>query len=120
MKRLSLATAALLLAACSGGEPSNDDIKAALDQELNKANEQIKQQIELAKAANPQAAAMLGGDHQVKVDNIEKTGDCKKEEAAYVCEVKMSITVPMLGTQTQTAPVRLVQTDGKWTVVGGL
>ena len=120
MKRLSLVTAALLLAACSGGEPSNDDIKAALDQELNKANEQMKQQLEQAKAANPQAAAMFDGDFQVKVDSIEKTGGCKKVESAYVCDVKMSITMPMIGTQTQTVPVRLVQTDGKWTVAGGL
>ena len=120
MKRLSLVTAALLLAACSGGEPSNDDIKAALDQELNKANELMKQQLEKEMAANPQAAAMFGDNFQVKVESAEKTSGCKKQDAAYVCDVKMSITMPMVGTQTQTAPLHLVKTGGTWTVAGGM
>ena len=117
MKHLSLATAVLLLlAACSGGEPSNDDIKAALDQELNKANELMKQQLE----KDPQAAAMFGDNFQVKVESAEKTSGCKKQDAAYVCDVKMSITMPMVGTQTQTAPLHLVKTGGTWTVAGGM
>ena len=120
MKRLSLAAAALLLAACSGGEPSNADIKAALDHELNKANDMMKQQFDKEMEGNPQAAAMFGDSFQVKVENIEKTGDCEKQDAAYVCNVKMSITMPMVGTQTQTAPLHLVKTGGTWTVAGGM
>ena len=115
MKRLSLATAALLLAACSGGEPSNEDIKAALEKETTKVNDQVKAMA----ADNPQAAAMLGNTTLMKVEKVEKAG-CKKDGTAYLCDVSMALTMPMIGTQTQTVPLRLVKTDSGWTVAGGM
>ena len=118
MKRLSLATAALLLAACSGGEPSNEDIKAALEAKMGEAQEQAKN-LAANLGAGEQAAALLNNMPTIKVEKVEKVGS-KKDGVGFISDVSMAINMPLVGTQTQTAPLRLVKTDSGWTISGGM
>jgi hypothetical protein len=91
---------AALASACSS-EPSAKDIRAAMEQQ--------------AEAANQQVGQMLGGSMKVEYHDVEKLG-CEPtgQDNAYLCDVKVDVTAPVVGRQQQSGRVRMVKGDDGW------
>jgi len=87
-----IATFTLALAACSSA-PSETDMRQALD-------EQYK------------ALAMLS-DGKSPIEELERIG-CEKSGDAYLCDVRMTLKLPMVGKQTTTSRVRFIKTSKGW------
>ena len=91
-------TAALILSGCSGA-PSEGDIKAAIEKEM-------QDNIEAGRAAGGTTVAEMMKGMMPKIKNIKKIG-CKDDgENAYLCDVEMDVT-QMNVTNKTIAPIRL-------------
>ena len=88
----------LLLSACSG-EPSEGDMRAAVEKEVVEANK---------------ATAMLGADMKTKLHSFKKVG-CKADgDNAYRCDVEMDMEAPLVGRKKVVAPMRFVKGSDGW------
>ena len=100
MKKFSMLCTMLLLAGCSSG-PSDEDIRAALQPQLDALN-QI--------AAGTGERAEL---HSVKSLGCEKA----KEGQGFICDVEADISRPMLGRAKTVSQARFIKTDDGWRMV---
>jgi hypothetical protein len=106
----SLLMGSVLLVACSGGEPSEKDIKQVITEEYGKVNKLTQ--------------SMLGADAKhgddtgkiVEVHSVRKI-DCAKEDKkgmVYLCTVEVDATKPFVGRKKETTKVHLTKDNGKW------
>ena len=92
---------ALLLVGCSG-EPSGDDLRAAMEKGIESANAAVSKV-----SANPKM--------QSKLHSLKKIG-CKADgDKAYICDVQVDVEAPFVGRTKQTAPMRVVKGPAGWT-----
>ena len=100
----------VLLAACSGGEPSESAIKQVVTERFGKVNSFTQ--------------SMLGADTAhgddtgkiVEVHSVRKI-DCAKEDSKgliYLCTVEVDATVPIAGRDKKTIKIRLTRDNGTW------
>ncbi len=99
----------LALTGCSG-EPTEADLKKALQAEMDRANEL--------------AQTMLGNEAGAAVATTIHTLDklkCKQSEVdgkqEYRCKVEMDITYPPAKRQKRQASIRMVKEDNGWMIV---
>lgn len=96
--------ACALLAACSG-EPSDSDMKAAIEQTFGGMNEQLGG-----------VGKLIGKDLSTKVKAFKKLGCAEaKGNPGFACDFEMTVDGP-LGTKTEKASARFVKGDKGWAV----
>lgn len=88
------------LAVGCGGEPSEKDMRAALERQADAARQ----------AAGAFGAAVSLEYHEVQKLGCEKTG----QGNAYVCDVEFDVTAPIVGRQKQSGRIRFVEGDDGW------
>lgn len=104
--RLTLASCAILVLAGCSNEPSDGDIKTALEAEFDGAKRQMK---ELG-MTDEIAQSMMPEIHNVKVLDCEETG-----EKAYLCNFEIDISMPMGERKTEVDRATFVKReDGTW------
>ena len=110
MRGALLLLGSVLLAACSGGEPSESAIKQVVSEHFGKVNGLTQ--------------SMLGDDTEhgddtgkiMEVHSVRKI-DCAKEDSKgliYVCTVEVDISMPIVGRDKQTIKIRLTKDNGTW------
>ncbi len=97
------------LAGCSG-EPTEADLKKALQSEMERANE----------LAQTMLGEEAGAAVATTIHALDKL-NCKRSEVdgkqGYRCRVEMDITYPPAKRQKRKASIRMVKEDSGWTVV---
>jgi hypothetical protein len=97
---LLLPFCALLLTAC--GEPSEADLKSAVEKSLTQAN---------------QVTSMVLGDKgKIEVVAVHKLG-CDKKEGAYACTIEVETKLPLVGSQRKTQQVIIANGQQGWVLV---
>ena len=97
---LLLPCCALLLTAC--GEPSEADLKAAVEKSLVQAN-QI-------------TSLVLGEKGKIEVVAVNKLG-CDKKDGAYACTIQVETKLPVVGSQRKTQQVIIADGPEGWVLV---
>lgn len=101
---------ALLLTGCSN-QPSETEIRAAIEQNLSSINNAVSGLADLT-GANAESL-------QAKVSDVKKIS-CKKvpktASPTYECEVQVSMQLPIIGQQSGTDLVTLSKTSSGWIV----
>lgn len=102
---ITVSAACVLLAACSG-EPSEADMKTAVEQTFGGMNEQLGG-----------VGKLIGKDLSTKVKSFKKLACAEaKGNPGFACDFEMVVAGP-LGEQTQKASGRFVKGDKGWTVL---
>ena len=97
-KWLAVPALVALLSACSG-EPSEGDMRAALDKEVAEANK---------------VTASLRADKKTTLHSFKKVG-CKADgDKAFRCDVEMDLEAPLVGRKKVVAPLRFVKGSDGW------
>jgi hypothetical protein len=105
-RALSVAVVACAGLAACGGEPSEADMKSAMEQIFKGINEELDG-----------VGKVVGKDLTTKVQAMKKLGCAKAEgNPGYRCDFTMTITGPM-GELSQKASGRFVKSDSGWTVL---
>lgn len=99
---------ALSLAACSAG-PSSSDVESAIQDELDRLNEQVES------LAGRRMAAELG---KYELTAFELVG-CEPAGEAYQCDIVYSMQTPMMPFNDKAVSVRMRESDRGWVVMGG-
>jgi hypothetical protein len=113
MSRFNVATsfaavslACMALAACSG-EPSETDMKAAVEQTFGGMNEQLGG-----------VGKLIGKDLSTKIKGFKKLACAEaKGNPGFACDFEMTVDGP-LGEKTEKASGRFVKGDKGWAVFG--
>ena len=100
MRLLLLPLSALLLTAC--GEPSEADLKLALEKELTQANQMT--------------TLVLGDKGKIEVVAVHKLG-CDQANGAYACTIEVETKLPVVGSQRQTQQVKVAEGKEGWVLV---
>lgn len=101
---LAVSAACGLLAACSG-EPSEADMKAAVEQTFGGMNEQLGS-----------VGKLIGKDLSTKVKGFKKLACAEaKGNPGFACDFEMTVNGP-LGEKTEKASGRFVKGDKGWAV----
>lgn len=109
LRALAIASPALLLVACSGGEPSASDIKAAYSKAVDNVMNEVK-----ANAGGNQAILGMYASKTPTVESVEKLGDCNQNDpASYTCSVKVTVKV-MGAVRSKTDSLTLFRTSDGW------
>ena len=100
MRLILLPLSALLLTAC--GEPSEADIKQALERELTQANQMT--------------TLVLGEQGKIEVVAVHKLG-CEPAQGASTCTVEVETKLPVVGSQRQTQQIKVADGQDGWVLV---
>lgn len=105
---LSAILSTFLLSACSM-QPTSDEIKKAVQDKVNQENQTV----------HSVAGDMLGKSLDLKLDSVEKIGDCIKSSdgKTYECDVKVIIDAPIVGKQTATKRLNFIKGDNGWVLM---
>lgn len=103
-RHLLIAAAAIALSACSGA-PSESDIKAMMEAELEQTSTMLK-----GIAGNGMADAMRTDIHDVTLHGCDEIRD-----EVYRCDVEVDVTAPLVGRNVQRSNITLAKTDAGWT-----
>lgn len=102
---VAVSAACLALAACSG-EPSESDMKAAVEQTFGGMNEQLGG-----------VGKLIGKDLSTKVKAFKKLACAEaKGNPGFACDFQMTVDGP-LGEKTEKASARFVKGDKGWAVL---
>jgi len=102
------ACVAFLLTGC-GGEPSGENIKSALEQQMTDASKGVE--------------ALVGRDLavglQIKVHAVNKVA-CKEssDKPGYRCDFEAVIEYPLIGQVKENGSARFVKSDSGWRAYG--
>ncbi len=113
VKTLSTGITIVLLGAALTGcskEPTEADLKKALQSEMDRANELA--QTMLGEAAGAEVATTIHAINKLNCKLSEVDG---KQE--YRCRVEMDITYPPAKRQKRKASIRMVKEDNGWMIV---
>lgn len=103
---LSVAFSACALLTACGGEPSEADLKAAVEQTYSNVNKEMNS-----------VGKLIGKDFSTKVKAFKKLACAKPEgKPGYSCDFEMTVDGPM-GESTQKGSARFVKGDTGWTVM---
>lgn len=91
---------------CSSG-PSESDIRSAFDAQIDEA----------ARAAEGFAGKGAADLFKVEIHSVEKLGCNASGDGAYLCDVKVDSTAPVVGRTSQSSTVRLRQTGDGWVLM---
>jgi hypothetical protein len=110
--KLGVILATLSLGACGGGEPSESDIQAALQAQINQALDAAMGAAGNSPEAREMAAAMIPS-----IKSVKKLG-CKEDsqKSGFNCDLQIVTTTKMGGDQTGTSSGRFVKGDKGWIV----
>lgn len=98
-----LLASTVLLSACSGG-PSENDIKALLEAELDKMSAMVSE---------------LGGDSmsdmlKVEIHNVTIHSCEEERNDVYRCDVEVDATAPVIGRSVERSEILLAKSDNGW------
>ena len=103
---LSVAFAACIALTACGGEPSESDLKGAVEQTFGGVNKELASM-----------AKLVGKDLSTKIKSFKKLACAKPEgKPGYACDFEMTVDGP-LGESSQKASARFVKGDKGWTVM---
>lgn len=96
---------AALLAGCDS-EPSSSEIQKAMQDNIDRTNQQAKQRF-----------GENSKDMLTTLNKAEKVS-CKESEAkgTYLCKVDTDITLPMMGEKQTVAEFKFMKSNGSWIV----
>jgi len=108
-----LAALALLAAGCSG-EPSDADIRSALEKDMAKTAQSINKTTQMFGGAGKALSEMM----KTEIHAVKKIGCVEsKDSPGYVCDFEVDMTAPVTGRGKETAKARFVKGPEGWVVV---
>lgn len=111
----SLLCALLLAAAGCSGEPSETDIRAALEKDAAKHGQALNQTAQMFGGAGKTLTDMIG---TMEIHAVKKIGCVAAKDApGFVCDVEIDMTVPLAGRSKDMASARFVKSPDGWVVV---
>lgn len=117
MNRLltGLLSALLLFAVGCSGEPSEKDIRAALDKDAAKHSQALNQTAQVFGGAGKALTDMIG---TMEIHGVKKIGCVEAKDApGFVCDVEIDMTVPLTGRSKEMTSARFVKSPDGWIVV---
>jgi len=88
---------ACLLTACSGGEPSEQEIFDAAQMQLENTLSGV-------------------AEGMITIHAVKKLG-CSKADNGYNCDIESDVERPFVGRQKATTQIRLINSDDGWVIV---
>lgn len=106
--------ALLLTAAGCSMEPSDADLKSAIEKSMSKTNESLNQTAQMFGGAGKALTDMIG---QVEVHGVRKIG-CVQADGSpgYVCDFEIDMTVPFAGRSKKMEKARFVKGPDGWVI----
>lgn len=110
----ALAAAFVLLAAGCSGEPSDADIRAALEKNIARNSESLNKTTQMFGGAGKFLTDMIG---KAEIHSVRKI-DCvaAKDAPGYVCDIELDMTVPLTGRKKDVTSARFVKGPDGWVV----
>lgn len=109
-----LAALLVLLAAGCSGEPSDADIRAALEKNIAANSESLNKTTRMFGGAGQFLTDMIG---KAEIHSVKKIGCVAAKDApGYVCDVELDMTVPLTGRKKDMTSARFVKGPDGWVV----
>jgi hypothetical protein len=110
-----LLCALLLFTVGCSGEPSEKDIRAALDKDAAKQSQALNQTAQMFGGAGKTLTDMIG---TMEIHAVKKIGCVEAKDApGFVCDVEIDMTVPLAGRTKDMTSARFVKSPDGWVVV---
>ena len=114
-KTLAILAAAVLLVAGCAMEPSEADIKAALEKDIAKSAESIDSAGKMFGGAGKALTDAIG---KPELHAVKKIGCAEAKDApGFVCDIEVDMTSPLAGRGKDMATARFVKGPEGWVVV---
>lgn len=114
MKYLALCIPLLLLSGCLG-EPSETDLRSAVEKSLHQESAALNKAGEALGEAGKTLTDMLTGK---ELHGVRKIGCVSAQNApGYVCDVELDMTVPVAGRSRETISARFVKGPDGWVMI---
>lgn len=114
MKRLLTGLVLLLFAVGCSGEPSEKDIRAALDKDAAKHSQALNQTAQVFGGAGKALTDMIG---TMEIHAVKKIGCVEAKDApGFVCDVEVDMTSPLAGRKKDMTSARFVKGPDGWVV----
>ncbi|GAB7216206.1 hypothetical protein [Dickeya oryzae] len=75
---------ATLLAGCGGAEPTEQEIRQAVDESVTQTNQEIKQRV----------GSLFNDEMLIKINSLKRLGCINVKMNTYQCNVELDVTTP--------------------------
>ncbi|WP_226092718.1 hypothetical protein [Dickeya oryzae] len=96
-----------LLAGCGGAEPTEQEIRQAVDESVTQTNQEIKQRV----------GSLFNDEMLIKINSLKRLSCINIENNTYQCNVELDITPPQGGNKKETVVLVFIRENGKWQII---
>ncbi len=96
-----------LLAGCGGAEPTEQEIRQAVDESVAQTNQEIKQRV----------GSLFNDEMLIKINSLKILSCIRIKNKTYQCNVELDITPPQGGNKKETVMLVFIQEDGIWKLI---
>ncbi|WP_263066074.1 hypothetical protein [Dickeya dadantii] len=101
------ALVAVVLSGCGGREPTEQDIRQAVDDMVAQTNREMKQKV----------GTLFNDAMVLKINSLKKLNCIRSENKGYQCNVDLDMSLPLFGNKKETVNFTFIQEDGVWKLV---
>ncbi|ANE77673.1 hypothetical protein JFB36_00085 [Dickeya solani] len=96
-----------MLWGCGGREPTEQDIRQAVDDMAAQTNQEMKQKV----------GTLFNNAMVLKINSLKKLNCIRSENKGYQCNVDLDMSLPLVGNKKEIANFTFIQEDGVWKLV---
>ncbi|WP_228669695.1 hypothetical protein [Dickeya parazeae] len=96
-----------LLAGCGGGEPTEQEIRQAIDESVMQTNQEIKQRV----------GSLFNDEMLIKINSLKRLGCINVKINTYQCNVELDVTPPQGGNKKETVVLVFIRKHDGWKII---
>ncbi|WP_226101131.1 hypothetical protein [Dickeya oryzae] len=96
-----------LLAGCGGAEPTEQEIRQAVDESVTQTNQEIKQRV----------GSLFNDEMLIKINSLKRLSCINIENNTYQCNVELDITPPQGGNKKETVVLVFIRENGRCQII---
>ncbi|WP_238556052.1 hypothetical protein [Dickeya sp. NCPPB 3274] len=98
---------AVVLSGCGGREPTEQDIRHAVDDMVAQTNQEIKKKV----------GTLFNDEMVLKINSLKKLNCIRSENKGYQCNVDLDMSLPLVGNKKEIVNFTFIQDDGSWKLI---
>ncbi|QYM98369.1 hypothetical protein FGI04_04165 [Dickeya ananatis] len=96
-----------LLSGCGGVEPTEQEIRQAVDESVMQTNQEIKQRV----------GSLFNDEMLIKINSLKKLDCIKVEINTYQCNIELDVTPPQGRNKKETVVLFFIQKHDGWKII---
>lgn len=97
----------VMLSGCGGNEPTEQDIRHAVDEMAAQTNQEIEKKV----------GTLFNDEMMLKVNSLKKLNCIKSKNKIYQCNIDLDVSLPLAGNKKEIVNLTFIQEADSWRLI---